>query len=308
MAAPTNTHLSTAAIGNREDLTDIIDRITPSETPFYSMIPKVKASGTLHEWQTQALRAAAANAQAEGDDSTATAVTPQIRLSNRAQIMKEVASVSGTQEAVDKAGQKGEMAKQMALKSAELKLDVEYALTRNAVTATSPRQMRGLVGWMTANASAGAGYVAPNYITNVAQTDGTLRNFTEALLKATLQSTFTSGGRPSVIMMGASQKQTFSTFTGNSTRQKDAEDKRLVASVDVYVSDFGTLKAVVNLQQRSRDVFVLDTSKWAFASLRGWEQSDLAKTGDSVRKQIVLEGTLEAINPLANGAVLDVNN
>lgn len=306
MAAPTNTHLSTAAIGNREDLTDIIDRITPSETPFYSMIAKTKATATLHEWQTQALRAAAANAHAEGDDSTATAVTPQIRLSNRTQIMKEVASVSGTQESVDKAGQKGEMSKQMALKSAELKLDVERALTQNSVLATSPRQMRGLTGWMTANVSSGSGYALPNYVTNVTQTDGTQRAFTETLLKATLQSTYTSGGRPSVIMMGASQKQTFSTFTGNSTRQKDAEDKRLVASIDVYVGDFGTLKAVVNLQQRARDVFVLDPAKWAFASLRGWETSDLAKTGDAMRKQIVLEGTLEAINPLGNGGVLDV--
>lgn len=308
MAAPTNTHLSTAAVGNREDLTDIIDRITPTETPFYSMIKKAKASGTLHEWQTQALRAAGANAHAEGDDSTATAVTPQVRLGNRTQILKEVASVSETQEAVNKAGQQGEMAKQLALKSAEMKLDLEFALTRNAVTATSPRQMRGLVGWMdSANVSSGAGYVAPNYVTNVAQTDGTQRAFTEALLKDTIQKTYVSGGRPSVIMMGAAQKQTFSTFTGNATRQKDAEDGKLSASIDVYVSDFGTLKAVVNLQQRSRDVFLIQPDKWAFATLRPWSQSDLAKTGDSMRKQIVLEGTLEAINPKANGAVLDVS-
>ncbi|MES2323274.1 MAG: DUF5309 domain-containing protein [Pseudomonadota bacterium] len=308
MAAPTNTHLTTAAIGNREDLTDIIDRITPTDTPFYSMIPKTKASATLHEWQTQALRAAAANAHAEGDDSTATAVTPQVRLGNRTQILKEVASVSGTQEAVDKAGQKGEMGKQMALKSAEMKLDLEFALTRNAVTATSPRQMRGLVGWMVAaNVSSGSGYAAPNYVTNVAQTDGTLRNYTEALLKDTLQKTYTAGGRPNVIMMGSAQKQTFSTFTGNATREIGAEGKKLVASVDVYVSDYGTLKAVINLQQRSRDVFVLQSDKWAFASLRPWAQDDLAKAGDADRKQIIMEGTLEAINPLANGGVLDVN-
>jgi hypothetical protein len=307
MPAPTNTHVSTAAIGNREDLTDIIDRITPMDTPFYSMISKTKANGTLHEWQTQALRAGASNAQAEGDDSTATAVTPQIRLGNRTQIMKETASVSGTQEAVDKAGQKGEMSKQMALKSAELKLDVEFALTRNSVTAAAPRQLRGLPGWAdAANTSVGAVYTAPNYITNTAQVDGTARAFTEALLKDTLQKTYISGGRPSVIMMGATQKQTFSTFTGNATRQKDAVDAKLNASIDVYVGDFGTLKAVVNIQQRSRDVWVLDPSKFAFASLRGWEVTDLAKTGDSERKQIVLEGTLECINPKGNGAVLDV--
>jgi hypothetical protein len=307
MAAPVNTQTSTAAIGNREDLTDIIDRITPSETPLYSMISKTTASGTLHEWQTQALRAAGANAHAEGDDTTATAVTQQVRLGNRTQILKEAASVSGTQEVTDKAGRKSEMAKQLALKSAEMKLDLEFALTRNNVTATSPRQMRGLPGWMVAaNVSSGTGYVAPNYVSNVAQTDGTQRAYTETLLKDTLQKTYTAGGRPNVIMQGAAQKQTFSSFTGGSTKNIDAEDKKVVASVDVYVSDFGTLKSIINLQQRSRDVWVLQSDKWAFATLRPWQTTDLAKTGDSERKQILLEGTLECINPAANGAVLDV--
>lgn len=306
MAAPTNTQSSTVAVGNREDLTDIIDMITPSETPFYSMIAKTKATGTLHEWQTQALRAAALNAHAEGDDTTATAVTQQVRLGNRTQILKEAASVSGTQENVDKAGKKSEMAKQLALKGAEMKLDIEFSLTRNSTAATSPRTMRGLVGFMdAANVNAGAGYVAPNYVSNVAQTDGTQRAFTEALLKDTLQKTYVSGGRPTVAMMGATAKQTFSTFTGNSTRQKDA-DQQLNASISVYVSDFGTIKTLINLQQRSRDVFLIEPSKWAFAVLRPWEKSPLAKTGDSERNQLLIEATLEAINPKANGAVLDI--
>lgn len=307
MAAPTNTQSSTAAVGNREDLTDIIDRITPSETPFYSMIKKTKATGTLHEWQTQALRAAQLNAHAEGDDTTATAVTQQVRLGNRTQILKEAASVSGTQENVDKAGQKSEMNKQLALKGAELKLDIEYSLTRNSTSANAPRTMRGLVGWMdAANVNAGTGYVAPNYVSNVAQTDGTQRPFTETLLKDTLQKTYTSGGRPTVLMMGAVAKQTFSTFTGNASRQKDADDSKLNATIEVYRSDFGTLTAQINLQQRARDVFLLQPDKWAFAVLRPWEKSPLAKTGDSERMQILLEGTLEAINPKANGAVLDI--
>jgi len=310
MPAPTNTYASTAAVGNREDLTDIIDMITPTETPFYSMIGKGKATGTLHEWQTQALRAAKDNAQLEGDDTTSTVVTPQIRLGNYTQILKEAASVTGTQEGVDKAGQKSEMAKQMALKSAEMKLDLEFALTRNGVAAGgATRRLRGLVGFMdVANVNAGAGYVAPNYLPagNVAQTDGTARAFTESQFKDVLQKVYVSGGRPNVAMMGPSQKQTFSTFTGNSTRRVDAEDEKLYASVDVYVSDFGTIKAVINLQQRARDVFILQSDKWKFATLRPWQKTPLAKTGDSERNQILLEGTLEAINPKSSGAVLDV--
>lgn len=310
MAAPTNTHITTAAVGNREDLTDIIDRITPTEAPLYSMIRKGKANGTKHEWQTQALRAGGANKHAEGDDTTATAVTPQVRLDNYCQIMKEAASVAGTQEAVDKAGQRGEMSKQMALKSAELKKDIEYALTRSGVAVTSGvREMRGLRGFLAAaNTSAGATYVAPNYLPggNTAPTDGTTRAFTETLLKDAMQKTYVSGGRPTVAMMGAVNKQVFSTFTGNAQREIAAQTQKLNAAIDVYVSDFGTLNAVVNIEQRSRDVFLIQPDKLELSVLRPWQQSDLAKTGDSERKQILIEATLTCINPLAHGAVLDI--
>jgi hypothetical protein len=308
MAAPTATHLSTVAIGNREDLTNIIDNISPTETPFYSMIKKGKANGTKHEWQTQALRSAGANAHAEGDDTTATAVTPQVRLNNYTQIMKEAASVSGTQEVVDKAGSKSEMSKQLALKSAELKLDIEYQLTRSGVAATgTTRQMRGLVGFMdAANTSVGVGYVAPNYVTNVAQTDGTQRTFTETLLKDTWQKTYTSGGRPTVIMMGPSQKLLFSAFPGNAQREINAEKAKISAAVDVYTGDFGTISAVINLQQRARDVFLIQPDKFEFSVLRAWEKTALAKTGDAERNQILIEGTLSCLNPKASGGVLDV--
>jgi len=308
MGAPTATFLTTAAIGNREDLTDLIDKISPMDTPFMSMIAKGKATGTLHEFQTQALRAAASNAQVEGDDATASNVTPTVRLTNRTQISSETASVSGSQEAVDSAGRKSEMAYQMALKSAELKLDIELGLTQNNVLATAPRKSRGLIGWVVDNvdaATAGTAYVAASYTANTAQTDGTQIAFTEARLKNVLQKVYTAGGKPNVIMMGPLAKQTFSTFTGNATRNIDGEGKKVVASVDVYVSDFGTLKAVVNLQQRARDVFVLQQDKWKMAMLRPFQTVDLAKTGDADRKQIICEWSLEAVNPKANGAVYD---
>lgn len=309
MAVPTNTYASTAAVGNREDLTNIIDRITPSKTPFYSMIGKDSADGTKHEWQTQALRAAGENKHLEGDDTTATAVTPQQRLNNYTQIMKEAASVTGTQEKVIKAGSQGEMNKQIMLKSAELKLDIEYRLTRGSVAVTgATREMRGLLGFAdSANISSGVGYVAPSYTANTAQTDGTLRTLTEAMLKDAWQKTYVSGGEPTVIMMGPVQKQIFSTFTGNAQREVQAQSAKLHGSIDVYVGDFGTLNAVVNLQQRSRDVWLLQPDKFKFSVLRPWQTSDLAKTGDSERKQILLEGTLTAINPKASGLIADIS-
>jgi hypothetical protein len=167
-------------------------------------------------------------------------------------------------------------------------------------------QSRGLVGWLGDNVDSGAGYVAPNYVTNVAQTDGTQAAFTEARLKNVLQKVYSAGGNPSVVMLPPLAKQTFSTFTGGSTRFDKGEDKSLTAAVDVYVSDFGELKAVPNRRMRTRDVAVLQPDMWAVSYLRPFFTQDLAKTGDSIRKQIIVECTLECKNPKANGAVVDI--
>ena len=234
-------------------------------------------------------------------------MTSAVRLGNRTQISTKTVSVSGTQEATLSAGRKSEMGYQMYLKSMEIKRDMEFALTQNNVASVNPRRLRGLVGWAdAANINAGAGYVAPNYITNVAQTDGTLRAFTEAQLKDVAQKVYTSGGNPDVLMMGPSQKQTFSTFTGNSTRFDKGEDEKLYAAIDVYVTDFGSLKAIPNRFQRPRDVWMLQSDMWSVDYLRPFETKELAKTGDSTKKMIVVEYTLRANNPKANGLIADV--
>lgn len=308
-AAPTNTFLTTAAIGNREDLIDVISRISPTKTPFLSMCGKATATATLHEWQTQDLATAAANAQAEGDDATASAVTPTVRLSNRTQISTKNVTVSGSQQAVLSAGRgKDEMSYQMGLKSFELKRDIEFGITQNSTAVASPRSTRGLVGWSGDNVDAGAGYVAPVYTTatGTAQTDGTQIAFTEARLKNVLQKCFSAGGDPDMILLPPLAKQTFSSFTGNATRMGEADTEKLYASVDVYVSDFGELKAVPSLFQRTRDVWVLQSDKWFMAWLRPYAVKDLAATGDAVKKQLVCEYALEARNPKSSGAVLDI--
>ena len=90
MALPTNTFATYEAIGNREDLSDVIYRIDPTDTPFMSGIEKEKASAVNHEWQTQALAAAVTtNFQIEGDDVAADATTPTVRLGNICQISRK---------------------------------------------------------------------------------------------------------------------------------------------------------------------------------------------------------------------------
>ena len=306
MAAPSNTYLTTAAIGNREDLTDTIYRISPTATPVLNMADKAKATNTLHEWQTQDLAAAAANAVAEGDNASAKSVTPTTRLNNRTQISTKTVIVSGTQQAMNPAGRKDELAYQLSLASLELKRDMEYGLTRNDVLATSPRQSRGLVGWVVNNVNRNGGTLA-SYSGNTGRTKGTARGFTESQVKDVLQQVFTAGGEPDVIMMGPSQKQTFSTFSGNATRFDKSEDAKLYASVDVYVSDFGELKAVPNRFQDANDVFILQTDKLAVAYLRPFTTVELAKTGDAEQRELIVEYTLECRAPKAHGAVYVVS-
>ena len=305
MTAPSSTYLTTAAIGNREDLTDVIYRISPTATPFISLAAKGKASNTLHEWQTQDLASAVtSNAQAEGDNASAKTVTPTTRLNNRTQISTKTVIVSGTQQAMNPAGRKDELAYQLSLAALELRRDMESSATQLDVTATAPRQSRGLVGWTVDNVDNNAGTLA-SYSGNTGRTKGTAIAFTEARLKNVLQKVFTAGGEPDTILLPPKAKQTFSTFTGNATRFDKSEDAKLYASVDVYVSDFGEIKAVPSRFQDANDVFVLQSDKWAIAYLRPFSTIELATTGDALQRELVVEWTVEARAPKANGAVYD---
>lgn len=311
MSVPANTAQTYQGTVNREDLSDVVYMISPTETPFLSMAARAKASNTLHEWTTDVLETAANNAKVEGDEASAGTVNPGARINNRTQISSKVVRISGTQQSVQAAGNLYSMAKQMAKKSAELKRDMEVALTQNTTavvgSAAVARQLRGLEGWIKTNNSLGSGGAAPNPDTNTAPTDGTQRALTEAIVKSVLQQIWTAGGNPDTIMVGGTQKQLFSTFNGGGTQMGDLDDKKLTAAVDIYVSDFGTHKVVPNRFQRARTGFVLESEKWAVAYLRPFQTEALAKTGDSDAKQIVVEYTLEARNEASSGAARDLS-
>lgn len=306
MGAPTNTLLTTAAIGNREDLSDVIFRISPTQTPVLSMASRAKATHTLHEWQTQDLASAASNAQAEGDDITAKSVTVTVRLTNRTQISAKKVIVSRTQQAMNPAGRKDEMGYQMSLASLELKRDMEYGLTQNDTAGTSPRTSRGLRGWCVDNVNRNGGTLA-DYVGNTGYSTGTQRAFVESQLKDVLQKVFTAGGEPDYVMMPPAVKQTFSGFTGNATRFDKSEDAKLYASVDFYVSDFGTLQAVPNRFMATREAFVLQSDKLAVAFLRPFQTFEIASTGDYLANEVLAEWTLECRAPKAHGAIYDLS-
>jgi hypothetical protein len=317
MALPTNTFTTFTASGNREDLSDQIYRIDPTDTPFMSAIEREKASAVAHEWQTQALAAVdSTNAVLEGDDATTDAVTATLRLGNICQISDKVARVTGTQAAVEHAGRDDEMAYQEMLKGLELKRDMESILcgsnqAKDAGNATSARKTASVLSWIKTNTSKGTagGAADPSAADGTGtRTDGTPRAFTEAQLKEVLKKCFDAGGKPDTVMVGGFNKQAFSTFTGRGTPTEDTKAKKIVASVDVYEGDFGTLKVIANRFSRPRDALVLQTDMWAVAYLNGRKMVSipLAKTGDSERRQILSEYALVSRNEKASGGVFDL--
>ena len=280
------------------------------DTPFLTGIPATKAEAVLHEWQRDALTAAATNAVLEGDDATTDTITATVRLSNTCQISDKVPRVTGTQEVVNKAGRRSELAYQVVKMTKELRRDMETDLvgTNNAeVTgeSTIAREYGNYDAWINTNVSLGAGG-SNGSLGNTARTDGTQRAFTEDLLKTVLRNCFDAGGDPEWIMVGSFNKQVASGFTGNATRMKTAEDNKLMASIDIYQSDFGDLEIIPNRFQRARDCLVVQKNMWAVAYLRPVSMVNLAKTGDSERRQVIVEYTLEARNEAASGLVADL--
>jgi hypothetical protein len=316
MTQPTNTFDKYDAVGIREDLSDIIYNISPTDTPFMTNIGRTTADQTTFEWQTDALAAAAANAHIEGDDTAANALTATARAKNYTQISKKVIVISGTLEAVKKAGRKSEIAYQTAKAGKEIKRDMEKALTGTQVAvagnATTARETASLDAWLTTNdtnGTSGTAYTFSGGIPVTARTDGTDRTWTEALLKECMLNTFNSGGDPSMLMVSPTLKQATSAFAGIAdTRYNVAGAKAavIIGAADIYVSDFGNLEVVPNRFMPTDLAYLIDPEYWATAYLRPYFTEPLAKTGDAEKRHMVVEYGLQAKNEASSGVVRDL--
>lgn len=321
MSVPTGTFQTFQQIGGREDLSDIIDMLEPTETPFLTGAKKRKVTATYTEWQTDALDAPGANAQIDGDDAATNTATPTVRLRDYVQYLSKTARVSAGAEAVDTAGRKSEMNHQVMKRGKELKVDLEYALVRNqsstAGSSASAPLMASVESWIKTNYTSvglGTAQTSPGYAsgTVAAPTDSTVvGTLTEAALQAVIQACYVQGGEPDMAMVGPAMKAKISrSFSGIATRFREVSSGRqaqIISGADLYVSDFGELKIIPNRQVRDRTILVLDMSHWAVGSLIPWTSWDLAKTGASTRKQLYGGYTLIALNEKASGKVADAS-
>lgn len=318
MAVNANTNQTYDVTTIREDLQSALTSISPTDTIFMSSIGTRNAENTYFEWAEVDLAAAADNRAVEGDAATNSAPTNAVRKGNYTQISTKTIEVSSTNQAVNGVADAQTVAKQTAYKLSELKNDMEKMLLDNvsasAGTASTARQTAGLPAFLTTNTNRGTGGADGTTSgtgsaghPNAAATDGTPRAITETMLKDVIKQCWDSGAEPTLVLCGSSQKQTISGFTGNATKYKEVDDKRVVAAVDVYVSDFGEVSIAPARRIRSRDVFVLDPNYAAVAYLQQAKQEPLAKNGLSERRLISVEYGLQVTSEKAHGVVADVS-
>jgi hypothetical protein len=314
MAQPSNTFDSYDAVGIREDLSDVIYDVSPEETPFYSACAKVKATNTYHEWQTDALRAAGANAHIEGDATAAEARTATVRRGNYTQIFKNSVIIPGTDDGLDKAGRSKEMAYQTLKVAKEQKLDIEKALFDNnarvAGNATTAREFAGAPAWLISNVDLQSGNSGANPTgdgTDARTDDGTATAFSQTKFDAVMQSIWESGGTPQTCYLSAFQMTKALGFDGNNNQrsQISAEGGKVSNYLAVYLTPWGEVTFVPSRQNRSRDVFIMQDDMWCVAMLRPTKNEALAKDGDYQKRQVVTELSLVCKNEKASGIIAD---
>ena len=321
MAVPTNTYTRYTAANNvREDLADFIARQDPETTPIVSSAGKAKATQTAHEWNRDSLRAPNAdNAAIDGDDATTSAKTPPARVGNYCQIFTDTVQVSGRAEEVDKAGMKSMLAYTKAKMYKELMRDMEKMVVSNNVavlgSGAAAAKAAGLGPLIFTNANHGAGgstVAHTSGFATVAPTAGTARAFSKTIYDATVQATYISAGKvPKAVYMSPAHKTVASGFTGiaqNRYEVKGENQGAIIGGADVYVSDFGAMTHVPHyMMAGGTNVFGLDTSEIKIAYLRPFQSTPLAKTGDSIREQILVDATLRVDAEKANFKIADLS-
>lgn len=315
----TNTY---TGAGIAESFEDVIFDISPQDTPFLSVCKRMKAGQTYHQWQTDSLTAAGANAQLEGLDSTFATLNPTTVLGNYCQISSKTVNISGTYDVVRKYGRKSETAYQLMKAGAELKRDMEYALVRNQASsaggAGTARSSAGIESWISTqspgNGVKATGNTAATTIgfaagVVAAPTDGTQVTFIEANLQTALGNAWADGGDASLILMSSANKARFSAFTGIATKYnevKGANQGIIIGAADMYVSDYGNHTVKMDRFMRDHAVLCIDPNYVGVASLRPMEKTELAKTGDSSKWLLVTEYCLVVQNPTAHAKVCSV--
>jgi hypothetical protein len=297
--------------GAKEDVSDVISNISPTKTPFQSMIGTEKIHQKLHQWQEDTLRAVATNAQLEGftaSENTPTATTVR---NNATQILSETVKVSGTADATDFYGRAKESAYQLAKSMAQVKRDLENALVgiSQAKVDSGLGTARKMASFQAQLLNGGSGSLdSDDFVQYTGSTSQTPR---ESDLLTVLNNCYTFGAEPSVVMVTPTNSQVIADFAKASGRYRTIENSggkdrtTIVNVVDLYVSPYGQQRVVLNRFVKSKNTLVFEPDMWKLLVLRPWFRETLAKTGDNTSQMIVGEMSLKHRNFQASGAIVE---
>lgn len=281
-------------VGKKEDVSDIITDITPTDTPFFSMIRSEKVSARTFSWLEDSLAAAANNAAVEGADATMATLTDATERTNNTQILTKAFQVSATSDAIATYGRAKETAYQLGKALKEIKRDLERAyvgVDNAAATGSSSvaREMASATQMISTSVDAGA-------------------NATDALTEAKLlelgEDCFNNGSDPSVFMIKPADAQIVAGFAASSGRNREfAQGRTLVNVIDLFVSPYGEYKVVLNRHQLTTHAFLIDPAMWRSSVLRPFSRTLLSSAGDSEKHFVVGEYSLKHMNFSADGMI-----
>lgn len=323
MAIITNTFQSTGAVGNREELSDIVNRLDKDQTPIYSKMEKGKAKTTHPEWEIDEIRAPAANAKTEGDQYNFNGITPPDRVGNHTQIFSDSWIISKTQDAIDNAGNNEKSTEAKLKTGVALKKDVELSIISNSASvAGNTRVSGGLPSWIESNVSRGTGGANGGFDEatglTVAETTGTQRAMTKAQFDQVMQQVFDSGGQVTEVQVASHNKSVFVTFMSDANvapfrSSVDGRGKNIiVGTADIYDGPFGKVALIPNRIMGTsaavaRRAFFLDYDMLEWAWLRPLQEDpDVHTNADATAGVIIGEGTLKVKNEAGLGVIADL--
>lgn len=323
MAALANTKLTTTSVGNREELSDVVNRITPEDTPIYTDIGTGRCVSVHPEWETDELRAPAENVHPEGDEYAFDAIQSPQRLGNYTQIFRDSFIISRTQETVDEAGRVQKKRYQKLKAGIAIRKDVELAIiSNNASVAGATRELGGIPSWVETNVNRGAGGANGGFDINTglttAATDGTQRAFTKAQLDDVMQQGYEAGANFKTLYVSPYVKSVFVTFMSDSNvapfryAVSNGDRNSIISNADIYEGPFGKIAIKPNRVMAAsaavaRNAIAVDPDMASFLWLRRIaEDTDVARTGDAEKCVLIGEGTLKIANEAGLGIVADL--
>jgi len=273
------TYTTYTSVGQAEDVSSLIAMISPTATPFQSMVKNEKTAARTFEWMEDALRASADNKKVEGADASTITIAPTTLRSNTCQIIAEAFAVSGTADAVKTHGRATETAFQLSKTLKVIKNDYERAMVgiSNAVAAgnaSTAREMASVSAMISTTLDAGSN-----------STDA----LTEAKLLTLHQTCYTNGSEPTVFMIKPADATIIAGFATATGRNREIDAKQLTNVIDVILTPFGELRTVINRQNLTTHGFLIDPSMFKTVSLRPFTRTLLAKNGDADTHNVVGE-------------------